>query len=144
MTPYSFGMRSVGAAGVLLIAVASIAGCTQEVRSQANASVSIDGKDQGQALTVRCNQSQSSWFLDIGDNKSSASVIVDVVGDKVEVQTVTIRGYGGFTGSYYKGGAQTADASLTNRRFTISGTASGLKKGVSGTVTTPFKITARC
>jgi Mycobacterium 19 kDa lipoprotein antigen len=137
-------MPSARAVGILLIAAACVAGCSQEIRSQANATVSIDGKDQGQALTVRCNQSQSSWFFDIGDNKSNASAIVDVVGDKVEVQTVTIRGYGGFTGSYYKGGEQTADANLTNRRFTISGTASGLKTGVSGTVTTPFKITARC
>jgi lipoprotein LpqH len=144
VTPYSFDMRPARAAGILLIAVVSVAGCSEEIRSQSNALVSIDGKDQGQALTVRCNQAQSSWFVDIGDNKSSASAIIDVVGDKVEVQTVTIRGYGGFTGSYYKGGDQTADATLANRRFTISGTASGLKTGVSGTVTTSFKITARC
>jgi ipoprotein LpqH len=137
-------MRSARAAGVLLIAVAGVGGCGHEIRSQANASVNIDGKDQGQELTVRCNQLQSSWFLDIGDNGSSARAIVDVVGDKVEVQSVEIRGYGGFTGSYWKGGNQTADATLANRRFTISGTASGLKSGVSGTVTTPFKITARC
>ena len=38
------------------------------------------------------------------ESRSEASAIVDVEGDKTTVQTVEIRGFGGFTGSYWPGG----------------------------------------
>ncbi|HZQ31846.1 MAG TPA: lipoprotein LpqH [Mycobacterium sp.] len=134
--------RCVAVATLLLLVVTGCSG--RQVAGQANASISIDGQSQGQAQTVRCNQAQSSWFIDIGNNGSSASAIVDVTGGKVNVDTVTIRGYGGFTGGYWKGGEQSADATLSNLKFTISGTATGLKTGTPGSVDAKFKIDAHC
>lgn len=135
--------RSVSAAGV--IAVLILAGCSQpEVQSQAGASVTIDGKDQGKTQEVRCNQFQTSWFLDIRQVASSATAIVDVEGDEATVQTVEIRGFGGFNGSYWHGGDHTADATFMNRTFTITGTASGMKTGAPAPGPVTFKIVARC
>lgn len=134
--------RSAAAAALLLVLVG---GCSEhQISGQAKAAVTVDGKDQGQALTLRCRQAQSSWFLDIGDTGASANAIVDFVGDKVDVDAVTIRGLGGFDGGYWKGGSHRADATFANRKFTISGTANGLKKGVSGAVDATFKIVAYC
>jgi ipoprotein LpqH len=136
--------RSVAAAGALLAVVGTIAGCSEpEVRSQAMATVTIDGNEQGKELAVSCNQLQSSYFLNIGDTKTSAAAIVTVAGDDATAETVELRGFGGFTGSYWQGSEYTADASLTNQTFTINGTASGLWSG-SKPGTAKFKIVARC
>jgi ipoprotein LpqH len=136
--------KGFAAGGVIALLIAGVAGCSQpESRSEASASVTIDGKDQGKTRDVRCNQLQSSWFVEIRQVASSASAIVDVEGDKATVQTVEIRGFGGFTGSYWPGG-EPANATFMNRTFTISGTASGVQTGspIPGPVT--FKIVARC
>jgi Mycobacterium 19 kDa lipoprotein antigen len=135
--------RRCAAGAVLLLTV--VAGCSQpEMRSQANASVTIDGKDQGKTLNIRCNQFQSSWFLDIADTNARASAIVDIDGDKATAETVKIRGFGGFTGGYWQGGDYTADARLMNQTFTIAGTAYGMKAGDTKPGTLTFTITARC
>ncbi len=137
--------RSAAVTALALTVIVVIAGCTEtEVRSQASVAVSIDGKDQGRGLTLRCNQVQSSWLLDIVDTNGSANGIVDVSGDKVAVETVQIKGFGGFTGGYWQGGQYTADASLMNQTFTISGTAYGVKEGDPKPGTATFKIVARC
>ncbi|MGE5697392.1 MAG: lipoprotein LpqH [Candidatus Sericytochromatia bacterium] len=137
------GIRPASAATV--VALLLVTGCSsQEIRSQANASVTIDGKDQGKTQDVRCNQLQSSWFLDIRQVGSTATAIVDLQGDKAQVQTVDIQGFGGFTGSYWQGGDQTADATFTNQTFTISGTASGVKTGNPRPSPVTFKIVAKC
>jgi hypothetical protein len=122
-----------------------VGGCSEpEMRSRANATVTIDGKDQGKTLNITCNQFQSSWFLDIADTNASASAIVDIDGDKATAETVKIRGFGGFTGSYWQGGDYTADTRLMNQTFTITGTAYGMKAGDPKPGTSTFKITARC
>ena len=136
--------RAASAAAAIAVLL-GVAGCSQpEIRSEANASVTIDGKDQGKTQEVRCNQLQSSWFLDIRQVASSATAIVDLQGDKALVQTVEIRGFGGFTGSYWHGGDQTAEATFSNQTFTISGTASGLTTGNPKPGPVKFKIVARC
>lgn len=138
-------MNTRAASAAAVVALLLVCGCSsQEIRSQAQASVTIDGKDQGKTLDVRCNQLQSSWFLDIRQVGSTASAIVDVQGDKAEVQTVDIQGFGGFTGSYWKGGDQRADATFMNQTFTISGTASGVKTGDPRPAPVTFKIVAKC
>ena len=132
-------------AAVLAVALTGVAGCSQqEIRSQAGASVTIDGKDQGKTQDIKCNQLQSSWFLDIRQVASTATAIVDLEGDKAVVQSVEIRGFGGFTGSYWRGGDQSADATFSNETFTISGTASGLTDGNPKSGPVKFKIIAKC
>jgi Mycobacterium 19 kDa lipoprotein antigen len=135
--------RRRAAGAVLLLTV--VVGCSQpEMRSQANATVTIDGKDQGKTLIIRCKQFQSSWFLDIADTSARVSAIVDIDGDKATAETVKIRGFGGFTGSYWQGGDYTTDARLMNQTFTIAGTAYGMKAGDTKPGTSTFTITARC
>jgi Mycobacterium 19 kDa lipoprotein antigen len=137
--------RSAAAAGVMFLLIAGVPGCAQqEVRSKANASIAIDGTEQGKTDEVNCNQSQSTWFVDIRQVASTAKAIVDVEGEKAVVQTVDIQGFGGFNGSYVHGSDATADATFANRTFTINGTASGVKTGSPKQVTTNFKIVARC
>ena len=137
--------RSTASAGITIILVVAGAGCSQPViRSEANASVIIDGNDQGRTSDVTCSQLQSSWFLDIRQVASSLTAIVDRAGDKATAETVDIRGFGGFTGSYWQGGDHTADATFMNQTFTIAGTASGVKAGSPKPVTATFKIVARC
>ena len=139
------GKRSLLVTAVVLAVAAASAACgQQEVRSRANASVSIDGKDQGNTADITCGQLESSYFFDIGRGKTSAKAIVEVDGDKVIPQSVQINGFGGFTGSYWQGGEYSADAKLANQTFTITGTASGIKMGTSGTSTATFKIVVRC
>jgi lipoprotein LpqH len=132
-------------AAAAIAALLAVAGCSQpEIRSEAGASVTIDGKDQGKTQDVRCNQQQSSWFLDIRQVASTATAIVDLQGDKALVETVEIRGFGGFTGSYWHGGDQTAEATFANQTFTISGTASGRRTGDPKSAPVKFQIVARC
>jgi len=127
------------------IALIATAGCSQqEIRSEATASIRIDGQDQGKTTDVFCNQQQSSWFIDIRQVGASARAIIDRAADKATVETVDIRGFGGFTGSYWQGGNDTADASFRNQTFTINGTASGLKTGTSAPAKAKFQIVARC
>jgi Mycobacterium 19 kDa lipoprotein antigen len=142
---YRVEKRSLIVAAVVVAVAAGSAACGQtEVRSRSSATVSIDGKEQIKTADIRCNQLESSWFLDIGREKSSANAIVEVQGDKVIAQAVRIDGIGGFTGSYWQGSESSADAKLANNTFTITGRASGTKTGTSGTVTSNFKIVARC
>ena len=137
--------KRFAAGGLIAFLIAGVAGCSQpEIRSQVSASVTIDGKDQGKTQDVRCNQLQSSWFVEVRQVASSATAIVDVEGDKATVQTVEIRGFGGFTGSYWHGGDRTADATFMNRTFTITGTASGVKTGSPIPGPVAFKIVAKC
>jgi hypothetical protein len=137
--------RSAALTPITIVLVVGGAGCSQpEIRSEANASVTIDGIDQGRTSEVTCSQLQSSWFLDIRQVASSVTAIVDRTGDKASAETVDFRGFGGFTGSYWQGGAHTADATFANQTFTISGTASGVRAGSPKPVTATFKIVARC
>ena len=140
MTP-----RPILLAATTTILIATVGGCAQqEIRSEANASIRIDGQDQGKTTDVICNQQQSSWFIDIRQVGASARAIVDRAADKATVETVDIRGFGGFTGSYWQGGNDTADASFRNQTFTINGTASGVKNGSSAPAKAKFQIVARC
>jgi hypothetical protein len=125
--------------------LASVGGCSQPaIQSQSNASISIDGQDQGRTTDIRCNQLQSSWFIDLRQVAATARAIVDRAGDKTTVDTVDIRGFGGFTGSYWRDGNDTASATYSNETFTITGTASGFKAGSTKPVSAKFKIVARC
>lgn len=137
--------RIAALAGITIVLLPIVLGCSQpQVASQASASVTIDGQDQGKTNDVRCNQLQSSWFLDIRQVAASARAIIDRNGDKATVETVDIRGFRGFTGSYWQGGDSTADATFANQTFTISGTATGVKAGSPKPAKATFKIIARC
>lgn len=138
-------MRSAAAAAVLLIAIGSTAGCSSTpVRGRAGATLTIDGQQQGSNLALQCNQLQSSWFLTINEGEHDATAIVDIDGDKTSVETVTIRGFDQFSGSYWRGGDGSADATFLNRIFTITGNAAGVGTADHKPRTAAFKIFARC
>lgn len=132
-------------AAAMVILIVGAGGCSQpQIQSEANASVWVDGQDQGKTTDVVCNQQQSTWFIDVRQVGASARAMVDRTSEGTTAETVDIRGFGGFTGSYWKGGADTVDAGYENQKFTISGTASGFKTGSSKPVTAKFRIVVRC
>ena len=139
-----FEMRSAAAA-VLLIVIGCAVGCSESpVRGRSGASLTIDGAEQGRNLPLQCNQLQTSWFLDIADANNEATAIVDVKGDKASVETVKIRGFGQFSGSYFQGADGSADVTMLNRIFTITGTIMGTGTADHKARTVQFKIIARC
>jgi hypothetical protein len=132
-------------AGVAVVVATGVSGCSQpEISGKQNASVTINGSDQGKTEDVRCNQQESTWFVDVRQVASTATAIVEVKGDEAIPQTVEIRGFGGFTGGYWEGGQTNANASLANHTFTIAGTAYGLTTGNPQAGPATFKIVARC
>jgi hypothetical protein len=136
---------SAAVAGVAVVLVTGVSGCAQpEISGKQNASVTINGRDQGKTEDVRCTQQETTWFVDIRQVASTVSAIVEVKGDEAIPQTVDIRGFGGFTGGYWEGGQTTANANLANHTFTIAGTAYGLMAGNPQAGPAQFKIVARC
>jgi hypothetical protein len=71
--------------------------------------------------------------------------VVLVSAYRVIPQWVKIRDIGGFSGSFWQGGAGDAQAEVTNGAYTITGSAYGINSSnPNKVVTTDFKITAEC
>jgi Mycobacterium 19 kDa lipoprotein antigen len=129
----------------ILIAGAAVAGCGQaQTTPRKAARVTIDGATHT-TRPAACSQNQSYRTLDIGDHDAHVEAVVTLSGDRTVPQWVKIRNFDGFTGSFWQGGVGDAHTDLTNRAYTITGSAYGINsRDPNKTVTTDFKIIAEC
>lgn len=94
---------------------------------------------------VKCSQLEWTRMLDIGSDFAGAKVVIDEHAERPTAESVHIQNVGGFTGMYSRGGGSAADTSMTDDKFTITGTANGYnvdKPGEPASAT--FKITVKC
>lgn len=129
----------------VLFAGAAVAGCGQaQTTPRKAAHVTIDGATHT-ARPAACSQIQSYRTLDIGDEHGHVEATVLLSGYRVMPQWVKIRNIGGFTGSFWQGGVGDARADVTDRAYTITGSAYGISNSnPNKVITTDFKITAEC
>lgn len=133
------------AVAFILIAGGAVAGCGQaQTTPRKAARVTVDGATHT-ARPAACSQMQSYRTLDIGDGNGHVEAVVALSGSRVMPQWVKIRNIGGFTGSFWLGGVGDAHADITDRAYTITGSADGISNSnPNKVVTTDFKITAEC
>ncbi|OBG18763.1 lipoprotein LpqH [Mycobacterium sp. 852002-51057_SCH5723018] len=129
----------------VLIAGAGVAGCGRpETVPRKAARLTVDGATH----TTRppdCSQDQSYRTIDIREQNGEVEAVVLLSGYRAIPQWVKIRNIDGFTGSFWLGGVGDARADVTNRAYTISGSAYGINdRNPDKVVTTDFKITAEC
>jgi hypothetical protein len=133
------------AVAFILIAGAGVAGCGQaQTTPRKAARVTVDGATRT-TRPAACSQIQSYRTIDIGDDHGHIEAAVLLSGYRAMPQWVKIRDFDGFTGSYWQGGVGDAHADVSNRAYTITGSAYGINSShPNKTVTTDFKITAEC
>ena len=113
----------------LTVAVLSVAlgatGCSSgwDALGTRTATVLLNGQEVAQPK-VQCDQVQWVWHIRSLQEQPGFSAQVHT-GDTVEPRAVQIEGLGGFTGSYWDLTVGSAEASVENRTFTVTGTAEG-------------------
>jgi hypothetical protein len=140
-------MRSRIAAVAAALAVAVLGGCAprSQTQSASTALVTINGND-AKFNIVNCTQVEWYRTIRIGGELSGVTVAVDERREPVTAESVRIQNLGGFTGMYSQGdGSDAANISLSNGKFTITGTAHGYKVDKPNEpATATFKIIATC
>jgi ipoprotein LpqH len=133
--------------GAALVVAALLGACTTRPAGQISntASVTVDGKEK-KFNQVKCSQVEWYRMIDIGGDFSGAKLQVDERREPVTTQSVRIQNVGGFTGMYSQGdGSDAANTSLSDGRFTITGTAHGSKADkLSEPATATFKVVVTC
>ncbi len=88
------------------------------------ATLSIDDRETPNQQDVSCVVTGPVTTIDIGDDEAgSTAVVSNATG--LQVESVSIRNLGGFTGSYNRGLSEPAKVSMTGRTFHLSGIAEG-------------------
>lgn len=139
-------MRNRIGVAAAALTVALLGACTSRPPTQlsSTASVTVNGSDANFNV-VKCGQLQWTRTIDIGGNFAGAKVVIDEGAQPASAESVHIQNLGGFTGMYSRGGAGNADMSMTDDKFTVSGTASGYKTDKPGEpATATFKIVVTC
>ena len=97
------------------------------------------------AGVISCSQLQWYRTIEIGDQRAGAEAVALINGERAEPMWVKFRDYGGFTGSFWEGGAGSANASIDGGVYTFTGTAYGVNASEPNRpTTTNFKIVADC
>jgi ipoprotein LpqH len=108
------------------------------------AQVTINGQDVGTTEAVQCDSTGSLTTITTGDQ---ASGVMAMVSNKNELtaESVGINNLGGFTGSYNAGLGGTANVTMTDRTYDITGTADGFDTAKPSFRTTgTFAIKVSC
>lgn len=137
------------AASLALIALAFAAtGCSRsfEALGTHTASVSVGGRQVAEHPRISCRQVQWQWFIETLEESPGFRAQVHT-GRMVDADLIRFDDVAGFTGSAWDdaGTPVTADATLVDGTFTITGTATGYFDNDPGeTTTTPFEIRTDC
>jgi ipoprotein LpqH len=108
------------------------------------AKVTINGESTGGPHPVVCQQTGWLWNIKSANEDKGFSAFLDT-GDRVSVQSVDFRDFGGFTGTFWKDRLGDAEVEGTGGRFTITGSANGsFTKNPSNEVDATFRIEANC
>lgn len=141
-------IRLAAAAALLGIVVP---GCTSDSPTSAppispnTATVSVNGRDAGDRLFVRCSQIQWLLTIDAVDQASGFTAMVSKVGGGPDPKFVKIRDVAGFTGSAWDGGVGHIEARRDGAVLTLEGSGYGFFADNPGEPTTAaFSITTAC
>src|ERR1700747_2712264 len=114
---------------IAFVVVAGIAGCAQaQTKPLRAARLPIDGATHP-TRPPACSQLQSYRTIDIRDRDGQVEAVVLLSGYRAVPQWVKIRNIDGFTGSFWEGGVGSAHVDVTNRAYTITGSAYGINSG---------------
>lgn len=131
---------------VCVLAVAVLGACTPRQRTliSPTASVIVNG-DATNVTVVKCDQLEWYRTIDIGGEFAGAKVVIDQRKEPVTAESVHIKNLGGFTGMYSQGDGGNADMTLSDDKYTITGTVQGFKTDKpSEPASAVFKIVATC
>jgi hypothetical protein len=135
---------------VLCVAVISVvfactAGCGEEAKPERakNARITVGSKTQT-TKELSCTQVDWSMIIETRSGPARTHSLLQIGGEKPIAKTVEIQNFEGFNGVAGEG-AGSADVSLTNNAYVITGTAEGSDPNNPGkTRTVPFRIEAPC
>jgi Mycobacterium 19 kDa lipoprotein antigen len=138
--------RIAVAAGAAL--TAAVLGACSSTPSQAQiastATVTVNG-NEARIQVVKCGQLEWYRTIDIGGDFSGARIVIDERKPPLVALSVRIQNMGGFTGMYSKDDGGDANMSLSNEKYSVTGTANGFKTDKPGEpASATFKITATC
>lgn len=139
-------MRNRIGVAAAALTVALLGACSSQPQTQlsSTASVTVNG-NLINFQVVKCSQFDWTRTIDIGGNFAGAKVVIDEKAQPASAQSVHIQNVGGFTGMYSLGGDGNADMSMTDDKFTVSGTANGYKADKpTEPATATFRIVATC
>lgn len=151
-------MRDIAALIATGLIVCSVSACSsgyQQAKLAAgalpggDAQVAIDNHSIGLAHAVDCRADQTLTTASISDTGRSgppASVVATIDGaNSLVVQSVTISGIDGFTGSYWRDVQGNATAKMTHQTYEIDGSAIGYEaKAPHQRVTRDFSVRFAC
>lgn len=136
--------RIVAVAAALTVAPLGACASGPPAHIASTASVTVNGNDRNFHV-VKCGQREWTRMIDIGSNFAGAKIIIDESGQPAAAESVRIQNLGGFSGMYSRGGDGRADISVTDDKFTITGTANGSTTAKpSEPATATFKIVVTC
>jgi Mycobacterium 19 kDa lipoprotein antigen len=138
--------KRIAAASAAALAVVGLGACGPKGQTQlsSTASVTVNGND-AKINVVKCTQVHWYRTINIGGDYAGATVMIDENTQPITTTSVRIQNLGGFTGMYSPGGDGNADMSLSNDKFTITGTANGFKTDKPGEpASATFKIVVAC
>jgi hypothetical protein len=128
---YSRMMTRAMVAGIAVAAL--LAGCSSGPQAEpqrqgtlpgGTAKLSIDDRETADQQNVSCVVTGGVTMIDIGDEQSGSTAVVSNAAD-LDVESVSIRNLGGFTGSYNRSLGDPAKVSMTGPTYHLSGTAEG-------------------
>jgi hypothetical protein len=112
--------------------------------SAGTAQVTINDKDMPITHAVACTPSGSLTTIATGDAAAGVTALVSN-GVAVTAKSVIIHDLGGFTGSYSEGLDGRAEATMSNRTYTIRGVAYGFNAdNPSARTTDTFAVKVAC
>jgi hypothetical protein len=88
------------------------------------AQLSIDDQETADQQNVSCVVVGGVTTIDIGDEQAGSTAVVSNAAD-LQVESVSIRNLGGFTGSYNRSLGEPVKVSMTGRTYHLTGTADG-------------------
>ena len=125
------------------LVLAAASGCGSQISPpDTSARVTIDGTHQTAHIT--CSQWQQYRTVEAGDQSAGLEATVFDDGVTVTPLWVKVTNFGGFTGSFWKGGVGSANARLAGHTFTIDGSVYGVTTSKPKPATTNFTIVADC
>jgi ipoprotein LpqH len=137
--------RRFPAAVALLVAV-GVTGCSgpPAALSTHDAKVIINGEATNSLQPVTCYQIGQSWTIRTLDKEPGFTATI-TLGDTVKPDVVDIRNLGNFTGTYWNDNLGTAQAKVSQGKFTVSGEAQGsFADKPNQSTTAAFDITTDC
>lgn len=107
------------------------------------AQLTVGDKATATTDAVQCTTNYSLTMITTGDDTSGATVMLSNA-EQFGIESVSIRNFEGFTGSYHQGLQGDATVALTGPTYQFAGTARGFSPDSVQPQTLPFTIKVTC